>query len=1092
MLFDQYQRYKNAEIVINSIRRDGEKFNILEVGANEHKNLERFLPNDRVTYLDIVLSEERKKDPAYILGDASEMDFENCSYDIIVALDIYEHILPERRKAFLSEINRVSSRLFVIGAPFDTDGVSESEKRVNNVYRCLYGGNHPWLIEHIENGLPRLNQTLDYLNEIGCKVSVFSHGNLRLWERLTNIELASDIDKELLNYADNIYDIYRKFAFEADYGKNSYRQFIVGVKDTYKFDLNLKNNGIKWEKQFNGLEQQFWILHENVKRKQEISLLKDMKYEECFSIYFDEGYGFTEDRKKSIPLDENRVVIKISCSEYRNVQRIRIDPINASGIVKINKISFANQLSERVCEITCDIHTENCIFSFENKYGFGDDAQIIIPVTGMKIETIEVDYEYYSASVRTIHKFHDLTKQLTAAQEIINYQNRKIDENRKQLKSCNDELENYKTHYFAAIAQREDLSRQLQAINQAYYDISNSECWKLTKPVRVVLHKIAIVCGSNRALYLIAKGMITLFTSGPRATWIKCRSYHANKQAMRYSEMNLTKEERQLQKSREFEENILFSIIVPLYNTPQSFLKEMIESVQDQTYSKWELCLADGSDEAHTYVEKICCKYRKKDKRIKYNKLKKNKGISENTNAALAMASGDYIALLDHDDMLHSSALFEYMNVICNENADYIYCDELTFENSLNKIITMHFKPDYAVDNLRANNYICHFSVFKKALLDKVGGFRKEFDGSQDHDMILRLTEQAQKIIHIPKILYFWRSHPNSVAADVNSKSYAIEAGKKAVKEHLERNGINGVVESSAAFPTIYRIKYDIPKKEKVSIIIPNCNHMEDLRRCIHSIQKLTTYINYELLIIENNSSEASIFDYYKKIESNQIKIINWEKPFNYSAINNYAATFATGKYLLFLNNDTEVIEPTWIEELIMYAQRDDVGAVGAKLYYPDDTIQHAGIILGMGTDGVAGHGHYRIHKSNLGYMGRLFYAQNVCAVTAACMMIKADVFTEVNGFDEQFAIAYNDVDLCMRALKAGYLNVFNPYAQLYHYESISRGGEDTPEKSARFKKEVSRFKDKWGKELEQGDPYYNPNLALDRSDFFISSSFKH
>ena len=549
-----------------------------------------------------------------------------------------------------------------------------------------------------------------------------------------------------------------------------------------------------------------------------------------------------------------------------------------------------------------------------------------------------------------------------------------------------------------------------------------------------------------------------------------------------------TLEELEEQKNEIFPKNIKFSILVPLFNTPEQFLHEMIQSVLDQTYGNWELCMADGSDSSHAYVGKLCRQYTRKDRRIQYRKLEKNLGISENTNACIDMASGDYIALFDHDDLLHPAALHEVMKAICEQDADFIYTDEATFESpDVKKIITMHFKPDYAIDNLRANNYICHFSVFSKAVLDEAGYFRSMYDGSQDHDIILRLTEKAKRIIHIPNILYYWRSHPQSVAMDISSKGYAVDAGKNAVRDSILRHGDEVTVGSSRACPTIYRLKYELKDIPKVSIIIPNKNHLADLKRCIDSILSLTTYQNYEIVIVDNGSDEAELFKYYDTLKSRtQFKICALNIKFNYSKLNNFAVQYASGEYYILLNNDIEVITPEWIEEMLMYVQRDDVAAAGALLYYPDDTIQHAGIILGLGADRIAGHPFYRSKRGAIGYMGRICYAQNMSAVTAACMMIKASAYQQVGGLDESFSVAYNDVDFCMKLRKAGYLIVWTPYAELYHYESKSRGLEDTPEKQKRFKSEVRRFQTRWAEELAAGDPYYNPNFTLDREDFSL------
>ena len=403
----------------------------------------------------------------------------------------------------------------------------------------------------------------------------------------------------------------------------------------------------------------------------------------------------------------------------------------------------------------------------------------------------------------------------------------------------------------------------------------------------------------------------------------------------------------------------------------------------------------------------------------------------------------------------------------------------------------MHFKPDYAPDNLRANNYICHFSVFKRSLLEGTELFRSKYDGSQDHDMILRLTSLAENVVHVPKLLYYWRSHKASVASDISAKPYAIEAARGAVAEHLEKQGFSDFeIISSRAFETIFRIKYALKEEPKVSILIPNRNHEADLRRCITSIMQKSTYENYEIIVIENNSDEQSVFAYYKELEQiPNVKVVTYQGSFNYSKVNNFGAKHATGEYFILLNNDTEVISLNWMEELLMFAQREDVGAVGAKLYYPDNTIQHAGIVLGLGAHRTAGHIFYRFEGNNLGYMGKLWYQQNVSAVTGACLCVKKSDYDSVGGLNEQFEISLNDVDFCLRLREKGLLNIFNPYCELYHYESISRGsdvnGEDK-QKAARYQKECDLFTNIWKKTLEQGDPYYNPNFTLDRSDYSL------
>ena len=545
----------------------------------------------------------------------------------------------------------------------------------------------------------------------------------------------------------------------------------------------------------------------------------------------------------------------------------------------------------------------------------------------------------------------------------------------------------------------------------------------------------------------------------------------------------ISEHRRIFESSVSFEKNIKFSVLVPLYNTHLKYLQEMIDSVKNQTYKNWELCLADGSDNEHLEVGEYVKKLALSDSRIVYKKLDKNLGISENTNACIDISSGDYIALFDHDDLLHPSALYRVMKEIEN-GADFVYTDEATFTGkNPSDILFAHFKADFAPDTLRSYNYICHLSVFSRELLEKVGKFRKECDGSQDYDMILRLTEKAEKIVHIPEILYFWRGHKDSTAQDIGSKPYIIGAAHKALSDHLKRQSLKGEVLDSKV-PSTYRIKYDIKDKPLVSIIIANKDEASSLDTCISSIFEKSTYRNFEIIIVENNSTEEETFAYYEEIKKlhQNIKIVVWNDKFNYSKINNFGFDNVSGEYVILLNNDVEIISENWIEEMLMYAQRSDVGAVGAMLYYPDDTIQHAGVILGIG--GVAGHSHKNFKRGDYGYMTRAAIVQNLSAVTFACVMMPSKVFEEVSGLDEKFEVAFNDIDMCMRIRKVGYLIVFTPYAELYHYESKSRGPEDTPQKIKRFNSEIDRFQKRWGRELEEGDPYYNPNLTLTRNDF--------
>lgn len=525
----------------------------------------------------------------------------------------------------------------------------------------------------------------------------------------------------------------------------------------------------------------------------------------------------------------------------------------------------------------------------------------------------------------------------------------------------------------------------------------------------------------------------------------------------------------------------LVSIVIPLYNTPLPYLRELVDSVRRQTYGNWQLCLADGStdDKVRNYLKK---RYGR-EKRISYKKLKKNKGISANTNEAISLARGDFLMLCDHDDTLEPDALYEIVRAVNrNPRADVVYTDEDKVSMDGQHYFDPNFKPDFNLFRLRENNYICHIFAVRKTVAEKTGYFRPEFDGAQDYDFIFRCCEAAREIVHIPRVLYHWRCHMESTAADPSSKAYAYEAGRRSVEQHYQRMKINAEVEMTERWGW-YRSRVKIQGEPLISVIIPNKDHREDLDLCLSSLAERSTYENYEILVVENNSEKEETFRYYRQIPEKypKVRILTWGKEFNYSAINNFAAENARGEYLLFLNNDVEIITPQWIEEMLMICQQDEVAVTGAKLYYPDDTIQHAGVVLGLG--GIAGHIMCRASREDAGYFGRMISVQEISAVTAACMLVKRKDFENVGGFDENFCVAFNDIDLCMKMRAKGRKIVFTPYAELYHYESKSRGLEDTPEKQFRFDKEVKRFQKKWGKCLDKGDPYYSPNLSVTEGD---------
>lgn len=587
-----------------------------------------------------------------------------------------------------------------------------------------------------------------------------------------------------------------------------------------------------------------------------------------------------------------------------------------------------------------------------------------------------------------------------------------------------------------------------------------------------------------------------------------------------------------------FPQMVKISILVPLWNNDRQFQREMLDSVMKQTYQNWELCLADGSDEAHSYSEEICREYAQKSGgRIRYCRLKENRGIAGNTNACLTLATGTYIGLLDQDDILHPSALYEYVRAINEQGADYLYCDETTFQGCIDHMLTMHFKPDYAPDNLMANNYICHFSVFKRSLLEGEELFRSSFDGSQDHDMILRLTDRAETVVHVPRLLYYWRRHAGSVASGIEAKPYAVDAAKQAVTEALEKAGFSDFeIVGTRAYDTIFRIRYGIVGTPKISIVIETGTDSAQLRACVDSVRKQSTYPEYEILIVGWENVSAEIRAYYTELlgcpycgdsaersMDDKISIVTYrgevsetgnnktagaemasDRQTGRYAVRNYAVQYARGEYLLFLECGAEVITAGWMEELLMYAQRRDVGAVGAKLYNADETIRNAGIIIGIGADGTAEAAYEGCPRANLGYMGGLCYARNVSAVSDACLMVKTNLWRETGGFDERYQTTLGDVDFCLKLREKGLLNVFTPFAELYQNTAVLGRKAEARKRRAchrtggrmhtiqgngeEGRTDTGCFREKWEKLLQQGDPYYNPNFSTDRSDYSLKN----
>ena len=528
-------------------------------------------------------------------------------------------------------------------------------------------------------------------------------------------------------------------------------------------------------------------------------------------------------------------------------------------------------------------------------------------------------------------------------------------------------------------------------------------------------------------------------------------------------------------------ENKTISVVTALYNTNQVHLKEYIDSFLNQSYQFGQLVLADASDDEHSYVGEYVQSI--ESDKIKYVKLNGNFGISGNTNLAVSYAQGDYICLADHDDILSPDALYQMAKAIEETGADFIYSDEALFDSDWTNPIVAHFKPDYSYYYLTNCNYICHLACIRRSIFTLLGGLQSSYDGAQDHDLFLKITEQPDvKIHHIPKVLYYWRVHAQSTSGGVGAKPYVTQNAIKALDDHLARIGVQGkAVEGK--FGSTYKIDYALTSQPLVSIIIPNKDQVPVLTKCIDSLYEKTAYRNFEVLVVENNSTDPETFEYYGKIqkEHSNLKVLYYKGGFNFSAINNFAAKQAKGEMYLLLNNDIEIISENWLGEMVSLALQKNVGIVGAMLYYPNDTVQHAGVITGLG--GFAGHSHKYHPRGKSGYMFRLSCVQNLSCVTAANLLVTKEAFDAANGLDEEFTVAFNDVDFCLRIRNMGYQVLFTPYAECYHHESISRGSDKKGEKKERFEGERNRLKGRFGDSLLR-DPFYNPNLTLDMEDF--------
>ena len=1015
--------YSRNYIISEGIRayKKNRKIRVLDVGGR-NGGMELFLDNeDELVLIDIREGDE----PNLIVGDATDMHmFQDNAFDIVTSGDVFEHIPIKKREQFMKECLRVSKDLVVLAAPFNDTAVLKEEKEVGEFFESLVGHRHEWLKEHLENGLPDKTLVKDFIKNKGLFFKEFFSNDLENWQLAQLFIFYAYNFGMPKGLVENFYATYNGAIRQCEDPSIDFYRSIFFITKKRSIDFNFS-----YEFEPNKKSELRQMAFELISKHS----IEQIKQKETHIQNLDKLLGA---QKGQIQTLEQSVTQKETHIQNLQGTLLEKDQVIQKLLISISKKNENVERLIKSVEASFAKNKELKIVFFRGEYGLREMA--------IKIENLA--------------------------------------ENVNRLKRSLKQKEQH-------IRNTEPAWRELQLAQKSFlYRLSllgrRFAGWRASARKRV-----------NIFFKAIPFGLEVLFREGPSAFLRKLKLYIQGD--LPHTSIN-NDYQRYLQKIKFFNPPFSkikktigslhyqpkISIIIPVYNVKQEWLNKCIGSVRSQFYQKWELCLYD---DASTNKETIKCLevWQEKDPRIKVKFGTKNQHISGASNDALKMATGDFIGLLDNDDEITPDALYEVVKALNkNKDLDFIYSDEDKLDMDGN-LCDPHFKSDFNLDLLLGHNYICHFTVIRKSIGDRVGWFRKGYEGSQDYDLFLRIIEKTQKIYHIPKVLYHWRKIPGSTAAEYSEKSYCYKTSLKALTDYMHRNKILGEVKKGIT-PNTFRVERTVIEKKLISIIVPFKDRPELMEQLLKSI-KQTTYKNYELLLISNNSSEKKVFEVIKKYKKydERIHLFEYNVPFNYSEINNWAVKKAKGEYILLLNNDIEVIEQDWLREMVSHIQRKEVGAVGAKLLYPNDKIQHAGIIMGIG--GVAGHSHKYLPDPRYGYFSRPHLIQDLSGCTAACLLTRRDVYEKVGRLNEnELKIAFNDVDFCLKIRKAGYLIVYTPYAKLYHHESISRGSEDTPEKKKRFERECGYMYQTWGETLKK-DPYYNPNLTLEHEDFGIN-----
>lgn len=1040
--YDQYQRYKTISTVVEKIKAKFglKKVKILEVGANAQKNLGKFLKDDEIFYTDLAVPEGFEEDDHFFVADATNLaGIKEESYDVIIASDVFEHIPKDLREKFVSELYRVVKYSVIMCFPFSADYVEEAEIRVNQYYKTLTGEDYIWLAEHIENGLPKRGDLDEKLKELGISFAVFEHGDVEIWEQMLQNHFFAVQYPDLIPYREKIDDFYDKYIYGMDVSKENYRCFYLlfkGKDEAFYKELaqGMFQSGAEKEKRLKQLERMSTSLKDISSWKMQLNQFNQNNYDIKefhagqleFWVYYDFGKGFLECNKTTVARHERKNGNFIELEVPEGVRTLRVDPIEGKQMI-LNRIEAYSEGGKEVSFTTNGIRVEG-------KYVFPEeDPQLLFDVKG--IRKIKLDFEITKIDNTDLEIVIDYLKEISDKYKKIEDEKQKTEE---KLKSTEEKLKGEKQEVEEQLKNTERFLQEMQNLNQAIYQ---SFSWKITKPVRL----------PKRVLRYLKRRL-------------KNRKTEKKRNIQRKGPLKKINEEN-------IDADLFFSIVVPLYNTELKFLEELIRSALKQTYPNWELCLVDASDSRKEEIATLCKGYEEKDQRIRYLPLESNQGISKNTNVGIDMAKGSYIVLCDHDDVLGEQALYMTALAIKETNGKVLYSDEDHVDEK-GRHKTPFFKPDWSRDLLYSQMYTCHLFVFEKELFRKIGGFDPDKDGSQDYDLMLRFSEETDEIVHIPYILYSWRETASSTAANADAKPYAHTAGFRALNEHLKRKYGETARAQETEYTFVYQPRFDLMKADTlISIIMPMKDNWEMTENCIHSICEKSTYQNFEILLLNNRSEKADTLRWFEKIKQydGRVKVIEADFEFNWSKLNNFGMKHAKGDVYIFMNNDTLVITPDWMERLAENALRKDIGVVGPLLLYEDDTIQHAGIIVGMG--GWADHVFKGMEPVHCGtpYVSPMV-SRNVTAVTGACMAISKETIEDIGEFDDEFIICGSDVEICIRAYEKGYRNLYQANARLYHLESKSR---DSYIPEIDFKKSYECYTPF----RENGDPYFNPNL---------------